>query len=106
MSWYYNLKDEQYGRLKVLERADSSSRVIWTCLCDCGNTVEVRSDSLMNGNTKSCGCLRTESNKQKVWKATEAMQKYDNVAIGAAYSSTRKDAKRRGIEFALTYEEY
>jgi hypothetical protein len=30
---------------------------ILLCSCSCGNQVEVRSDSLLSGNTKSCGCL-------------------------------------------------
>ncbi len=32
----------------------------WTCICACGRSINVRSDSLSTGNTKSCGCLRNE----------------------------------------------
>ena len=31
-----------------------------TCQCDCGKVVEVRRDSLISGNTTSCGCSRHE----------------------------------------------
>lgn len=31
------------------------------CICECGNTVEVRSDCL--GTTLSCGCLKREQNR-------------------------------------------
>lgn len=33
-------------------------RVEWCCKCDCGNEVLVVSIYLLNGDTKSCGCLK------------------------------------------------
>ncbi|QQX25935.1 hypothetical protein [Heyndrickxia sporothermodurans] len=32
----------------------------WLCQCDCGNQLPVITDSLRNGNTKSCGCNKNE----------------------------------------------
>lgn len=32
---------------------------MWKCKCDCGNLVEVASNSLISGGTKSCGCLKS-----------------------------------------------
>ena len=56
-----NIKDktnERFGRLTVIGMSDKKSgrKTYWNCLCDCGNKVTVRSDSL--GTTKSCGCLK------------------------------------------------
>ncbi len=49
-----------YGNLTVI--ADSQKRsnrkVIWVCRCSCGSIIEVRSDALVTGNTKSCGCSK------------------------------------------------
>lgn len=53
---------ERYGRLTVLGEGEdyvSSSgkhACRWRCRCVCGNTVLMRSASLRNGNTTSCGC--------------------------------------------------
>lgn len=33
----------------------------WLCKCDCGNTVEVYTCQLEEGNNKSCGCLKREA---------------------------------------------
>lgn len=57
---------ERYERLKVLELLDNDKI---KCLCDCGHVVVVKKQSLKSGNTKSCGCIRTESiTKHGLWK--------------------------------------
>lgn len=55
-----DLTGQRFGKLVVLERApsDSKGRTVWKCRCDCGNQKEIRSTSLLQGLTKSCGCLR------------------------------------------------
>ena len=57
-----NLVGQKFGRLTVVELDKSKKRngTYWLCKCDCGNTSIVRSDSLISGNTKSCGCLASE----------------------------------------------
>ena len=60
-----SVKDEtgnKYGRLTVIKEygRDKNGSVLWLCKCECGNEVVVRCDSLINGNTKSCGCLKRE----------------------------------------------
>lgn len=34
-------------------------RHAYICRCECGNVVSVRRQCLLNGMTKSCGCLKT-----------------------------------------------
>ena len=57
-----DLTGQKFGRLLVI--SDSGHRnnraVLWLCQCDCGNTCYIRSDSLITGNTQSCGCLHRE----------------------------------------------
>ena len=57
-----NLIGEEFGRLRVISRSDTRSKrgVVWKCLCECGNEIEVVSPDLTTGNTKSCGCLKAE----------------------------------------------
>lgn len=66
-----DLVGQRYGRLSVLsktERRDASGNVIWKCVCDCGNVVEVRTSSLKNSHSKSCGCLNREINGERIFK--------------------------------------
>lgn len=57
-----DLSNQRFGRLLVIK--DSGKRfhgsVVWTCHCDCGNDCDIPATSLVNGNTKSCGCLHSD----------------------------------------------
>src|ERR1700678_3895811 len=59
---FIDLSGQRFGRLTVAARAknDQNARVQYLCLCSCGNQVSVRACSLRSGDTKSCGCLRSE----------------------------------------------
>ncbi len=50
---------QRFGRLIAVRRSGTNSykKVIWECVCDCGNTVHVVSGALASGNTSSCGCI-------------------------------------------------
>jgi Staphylococcus phage HNH endonuclease len=52
---------QRFGRLSVLEEVqprNNSRRV--ACLCDCGNRVTTLLQSLLKGETTSCGCYHRE----------------------------------------------
>jgi hypothetical protein len=52
---------EKYNRLTVVAEAENkhSNRYIF-CKCDCGRYKTIALSQLLNGNTKSCGCLKKE----------------------------------------------
>lgn len=60
-----DLSGKRYGRLVVLSRIDNTDRSRWNCKCDCGNIKDVDQAKLINGETRSCGCLRAELNSQR-----------------------------------------
>ena len=53
-----DLTNQKFGKLTVLSKApkrnDKYTR--WICRCECDSIVEVRTDYLRSGHTKSCGC--------------------------------------------------
>lgn len=56
-----NLIGKRFGYLTVIARNGShlnSRKSVWTCKCDCGNTLDVLSFLLKNGDTTSCGCKK------------------------------------------------
>lgn len=62
-----NLKYERFGRLIAVEpteKKDSNRNIIWKCVRDCGNITYVSSSELNSGNTKSCGCLQKDIQRE------------------------------------------
>ena len=59
-----DLSNQQFGKLLVIRQKGSTNKgVLWECVCDCGNKVDVLGTRLINGVTKSCGCLQKEKIK-------------------------------------------
>lgn len=58
---------ERFTRLVVhaLHSRDRKGNRRWACTCDCGAEHVVLHQKLVEGNTKSCGCLQREFNAQQ-----------------------------------------
>lgn len=65
-----DLTNQRFGRLIALEKGkkDTAQHQFWICQCDCGNIVEINSDNLRRGLTKSCGCLHSEKTHDALFK--------------------------------------
>ena len=57
-----NLQGQVFGRLIAEESVgkNNSGQYIWRCSCSCGNSHITTGTSLIEGNTKSCGCYATD----------------------------------------------
>lgn len=57
-----SLEGKRFGRWVVLERNTiyDDPSPYWTCICDCGVYGIIRGSSLVQGQSKSCGCLAKE----------------------------------------------
>lgn len=70
MSKVLDITGQRFGRLEAVKmnRRDERTRIrYWLCKCDCGNFTEVNIAKLRNGHTKSCGCLMTDVNRNKIF---------------------------------------
>ena len=72
---YKRLKPGQvFGRLTVLEESAPPSEYLtykgrwYRCRCQCGNTAVVRRSCLIEGKTKSCGCLARETSRNNAMR--------------------------------------
>jgi len=62
-----NITKQQFGRIVALHptyKRSGNGSIVWNCKCDCGNLVAVALDSLVGGNTKSCGCLVNDTSRR------------------------------------------
>lgn len=97
-----NLVGKRFGRLLVtrpVTKKEHGKEFRWECKCDCGKLVLIRRTSLVDGITKSCGCLKKErfGAKFQNWKGCGC------ISGGFIYRYI-SHAKRRKIKFDLTKE--
>ena len=73
-----DISGQRFGMLQVVKLDHINNQITyWLCKCDCGNNTVVAKSNLLNGNTKSCGCLASEGEKI----IAEKLNKY-NVCYG------------------------
>lgn len=65
-----DLVGQRFGRLSVIEFDEDMSnikgKIYYKCKCDCGNIVSSASRCLIQGFTKSCGCLKSEKTSERL----------------------------------------
>lgn len=98
-----DLTGEKFGRLTVMYQTEDyvtpkgKHEAKWHCVCKCGGTVDVIGNSLRDGSTKSCGCLR----KENAYIANKKYNKYDlNGTYGIGFTSNTNK------EFYFDLEDY
>ena len=63
-----DLTGQRFGKLTVLkfeewlDHGNGHRDRMWRCKCDCGNECVVNHRYLRNGNTESCGCIKSRGN--------------------------------------------
>lgn len=58
-----DLKGKRFGRFIVIsQNGKIGKKKLWICQCDCGEKVTRRKDDLVRGRSRSCGCLRRDTN--------------------------------------------
>lgn len=60
-----DITGKRFGRLVAINRAghifgNSWKRTAWMFKCDCGKIAKLSTNAVVRGNTKSCGCLKSE----------------------------------------------
>lgn len=67
----------RFGRLTAIgiDYGRGGRKTYWTCQCDCGNVKSVRSDSLLDGSIRSCGCLKREQDEKNLSHETHNLSK-------------------------------
>lgn len=57
-----DISNQKFGNLTTIQRLGSNHnrQSLWKCKCNCGNEVIVTYGHLINGDTKSCGCIKSQ----------------------------------------------
>jgi len=102
-----DLSGQRFGRLTVKSFSGSKryvtySRAYWKCVCDCGNELDVKSDSLISGHTKSCGCYLKDTRNENHGSRTP----YGHSSLNKVYHNYKSDAIKRGLDFSLSKDDF
>lgn len=64
--YYKDIAGIRFGNLIAIEslRQQTSSGMLWRCVCDCGSHKNVPVSALTSGKVKSCGCMRGKWGKE------------------------------------------
>lgn len=109
------LLGQTFHRLTVVAFAGSvrvgtrgrDSVTTWLCKCDCGNEKVVKRAGLVNGTTKSCGCLHKEQSSRNVVQAQKSRRLPDGEAgLNRLYNTYRRGADARNLEFLFDKETF
>ncbi len=92
---HIDLTGKEFGRLKVISISHKNRQIYWKCICKCGNETKVRCDSLLGGETLSCGCLGLENSYSANYKGGKHI-------TGQEFATIRTHAKDRNLEFNIT----
>lgn len=104
-SKYLNWVGKKIGYLTVKEITKYKYNYYFICECDCGLISKVNIDNFINGKTKSCGCKREEliiRTKRIIGSRKPTLE----ALVNKLYSSYYRNARKRGFEFNLSYDEF
>lgn len=96
-----DLKGKTFARLTVLEDVGRyGGGVLWKCQCACGVILNVPAQPLKSGRTKSCGCYRRDSMRQKMTIHGET----GSIRYGML-KNAKERANEKNIPFSLTIKD-
>lgn len=86
-----DLVGQKFGRLTVIKKTSErkNGKVVWLCICDCGNEIKSQTSYLVTGDTSSCGCLKKEINN------TNLRDKYNDKRVDGVVKPLFKDKNPR-----------
>lgn len=95
-----DLTGQKFGKLLVVEQLPHTEKYYkYKCLCDCGNTVEVKCANLKSGRVKSCGCLRRVPPNRSTDR--------EDAILKREYSAIKKRHRKfKSNEDVITYNEF
>jgi hypothetical protein len=77
----------RFGSLVAKKLFKVGRRYYWSCLCDCGNTKDIREDALISGITRSCNSCKYHLRYPAAYKSWENMRARCNTPSAVSYAN-------------------
>ena len=102
-----DLTNQKFGRLVALYSRNVNKRYEWLCECKCGKRTWVKTANLLNGHTKSCGCLSKDiasQNNNKNFAKYRQENYIENTSISRIKAKNNKNnsSNVRGVHYNNT----
>lgn len=100
MPAFIDITGEKYGRLTAIRKDSQGSRKAkgkWLFKCDCGNELLCTANRVRTGNTKSCGCQKSDSSSERGKESIKLLhqQQVTHGMTGSRIYRTYKNMKSR-----------
>lgn len=99
-----DLTGKRFVRWTVISQEPSDDHgTRWLCHCDCGNEKIVGSNSLISGDSKSCGCYFDDTNRERA-KTTFRKHGQSGTPQYVCYHARLRRERRKLLDFGWTLE--
>ena len=111
----HDLTGQVFGRLTVIDLSTRKSGTtrMWNVVCECGNKRTIASDSLVKGNTKSCGCLAHDpamdvpnASNTRIYNIWKGMRERCSVSKHSAYKNYGERGIRVSDEWSNSFKAF
>jgi hypothetical protein len=103
-----DLIGKKIGRLTVINvsHIDKRKAAHWLCICECGNTITVRRNSLLSNATVSCGCYNRDIKRELIKKRNDATRLPPGESnFNIVFNRYKRKSEKNKITFELTKEQ-
>jgi hypothetical protein len=97
----------KFGRLTIIKEttAKRKGHRWYLCRCDCGKPATVSNGGLVNGSTKSCGCLYRQTRRTAGWKHGKSPVGR-KIAVYSAYYRERSLCRNPNIPHRVSIQQF
>lgn len=100
-----DLTGRVFGFLKVTRRGPgSTSGATWHVRCECGNVRTVRASALLDGKTRSCGCLRRAASQERMRKMHVARKNETRYSLDEVWAEAKASAAAKLAKVNVRFE--
>lgn len=91
---FKDISGRKIGMIEVLSRVpsvknESKKRTYYKCRCSCGNVFVTERERILNGNTKSCGCYKSEQSHKRFFKDISG-QRFGKLKVIEFYGNSER----------------
>lgn len=105
-----NISGQVFGRwtaLKAIRKTNISGSRLWLCECECGKLKNVSVSTLRSGQSKSCGCYKSDLLTETLTgKPSRGMKPKGFSSAMHIFRYYRNSSNKRGLQFKFTVDQF